>query len=48
MSWIGIYPVSGAQNPELATFMYLCHGVFTDQFILRTILARNSQQKLQT
>ena len=31
---------SGTHNLEEATSMYSCHGVFTDQFIFRTILAR--------
>ena len=32
--------VGGAHNPERATSMRSCHGVFTDQFIFRTVLAR--------
>ena len=27
-------------NPERATSMYLCHGVLSNQFIFRTVLAR--------
>ena len=47
--WIGIgggvisHPNSsnsGVHNPERATAMYSCHSVLTDQFILRTNLAR--------
>ena len=47
----------GAQNPERSTSMRLSHGVFTDQYILRTVLTRilnifkipqTSQQNLQT
>ena len=30
----------GAHKPERASFMHSCHGVFTDQFIFRTVLAR--------
>ena len=30
----------GTHNPERATSMHLCHGVFTDQFIFRTVLAQ--------
>ena len=33
-----IFP--GAHNPERATSMRSCHGVFTDQFTFRTVLAR--------
>ena len=29
---------TGAHNPERATSMRSCHGVFTDQFIFRTTL----------
>ena len=48
---------SGAHNLERATTIYSCRGVFTDQFIFRTVLARilnifsipqTSQQNLQT
>ena len=35
-----IFCWSGAHNPEWATSMRLCHDVFTDQFIFRTVLAR--------
>ena len=47
----------GAHNPERATSMRSCPGVFTDQFIFKTVLARiliifqilqTSQQNLQT
>ena len=31
---------AGAHKRERATSMRSCHGVFTDQFILRTVLAR--------
>ena len=34
--------VPGAHNPERATSIRSFHGVFTDQFILRTVLARVS------
>ena len=37
---INIWLCSGAHNPERATSMRPCHGVFTDQFIIRTFLAR--------
>ena len=37
---INIWLCSGAHDPELATSMSPCHGVFTDQFIFRTFLAR--------
>ena len=30
--------MTGAHNPERATSMRSCHGVFTDQFIFRTTL----------
>ena len=30
----------GAHKPERASFMHSCHGVFTDQFIFSTVLAR--------
>ena len=30
---------TGAHKLERATVMYSCHGVFTDQFIFRMILA---------
>ena len=30
------YRIAGAHDPERATSMRSCHGVFTDQFILRT------------
>ena len=52
-----IFCWSGAHNPEWATSMRLCHDVFTDQFIFRTVLARilnvfqisqTCQQNLQT
>ena len=33
---------TGAHKLKRATFMYSCHGVFTDQFIFRMILARIS------
>ena len=32
--------VAGANNAEQATSFYSCHGVFTDHFLFRTILAR--------
>ena len=35
----GLLVVSGAHNPERATSMRSCHGVSTDQFIFRTVLA---------
>ena len=35
-----IFCWSGAHNPEWATSMRLCHDVFSDQFIFRTVLAR--------
>ena len=31
----------GAHNPQRATSMRSCHGIFTDQFIFRTVLARS-------
>ena len=31
---------TGAHNPERANSVRSCHGVFTDQFISRTVLAR--------
>ena len=31
---------TGAHNPERATSMRSCHGVFTDQFIFRTVLTQ--------
>ena len=31
---------TGAHNLERATSMYSCHGVFTDKFIFRKVLAR--------
>ena len=34
--------VPGAHNPERATSMRSCHGVFTDQFSFRTVLERVS------
>ena len=34
------FKVSRAHNLERATSMYSCHGVFTDQFIFRAVLAR--------
>ena len=34
--------VPGAHNPDRATSMRSCHGVFMDQFIFRTVLARVS------
>ena len=37
---INIWLCSGAHNPERATSMSPCHGVFTGQFIFRTFLAR--------
>ena len=30
----------GAHYPERETSMRLCHGIFTDQFIFRPVLAR--------
>ena len=33
-------PRSGAHNAERAILMCSCQGVFTDQFIFRTILAQ--------
>ena len=39
IEWRTVY-FSGAHNPERATSMRSCHGVFTDQFIFRTVLAR--------
>ena len=38
-TWLIYYTVSGAHNPEQATSMCSCHGVFTDQFIFRMVLA---------
>ena len=45
--WLGVFvallenPISlGAHDPERATSMRSCRGVFTDQFIFRTVLAR--------
>ena len=38
-TWSSSQP-SGAQNLERATSMHSCQGVFTDQFIFRTVLAR--------
>ena len=35
-----IFCWSGAHNPEWTTSMRLCHDVFTDQFLFRTVLAR--------
>ena len=32
--------MSGAHNPERETSMRPCHGIFTDQFIFRPVLAR--------
>ena len=40
---IGLYMnelVAEALNPERATSMRSCHGVFTDPFIFRTVLMR--------
>ena len=34
------YRMAEIHNPERATSMRSCHGVFTDQFIFRTVLAR--------
>ena len=34
--------VPGAHHPERATSMRSCRGVFMDQFIFRTVLARVS------
>ena len=34
------FALSGAHNLERAISMYSCHGVFTDQFIFRAVLAR--------
>ena len=34
--------VPGALHPKRATSMGSCRGVFTDQFIFRTVLARVS------
>ena len=48
---------AGVHNPERATSMRSSHGVFTDQFIFRTVLKQSldiflipqtSQQNLQT
>ena len=36
----GLLVVPGAHNPERATSMRSCRGVFTDQFIFRTVLAQ--------
>ena len=33
--------LTGSHKLERATSMYSCHGVFTDQFIFRTVLARS-------
>lgn len=38
------YTMPGARNPGRATSMRSCWGVFTDQFILRTVLALLSLQ----
>ena len=38
--FLGGLQTSGTHYPERATSMRLCHGVFTDQFIFRTVLAR--------
>ena len=35
-----ILAIEGAHNSEQATSMRLCHGVFKDQFIFRTVLAQ--------
>ena len=36
----------GAHNPERATSMRSCHGVFTDQFLFGTVLALNLEYLL--
>ena len=38
--------LSGAHNPERATSMRSCHGVFTDQFIFRTVFSANFEYLL--
>ena len=38
--------LSGAHNPERATSMRSCHGVFTDQFIFRTVFSANLEYLL--
>ena len=45
-----IFCWSGAHNPEWATSIRLCHDVFTEQYIFRTVLARilNTFEILQT
>ena len=37
---VGVHRSAGAYNPDCATSMRSCHGVFTDQFTFRTVLAR--------
>ena len=37
---VGVHRSPGAHNPDCATSMRSCHGVFTDQFTFRTFLAR--------
>ena len=37
---VGVHRSAGAYNPDCATSMHSCHGVFTDQFTFRTVLAR--------
>ena len=39
-TWSLLLGPAADKNPERATIMYSCHGVFTDQLIFRTILAR--------
>ena len=38
----------GAHNPERATSMRSCQGVFTDQFIFSTVLAPNFEYLLNS
>ena len=37
---VGVHRSPGAHNPDCATSMRSCHGVFTDQFTFRTVMAR--------
>ena len=37
---VGVHRSAGAYNQDCATSMRSCHGVFTDQFTFRTVLAR--------
>ena len=41
-----IIVIAGAHNPEWATpIVGLCHGVFTDQFIIRHVLGHSFSWK---